>query len=277
MQSLIEIKNLKHSYIDTDGNEIHALNGVSLDIYKGEFLAVIGANGSGKSTLARHLNALLLPTEGKCVVAGMDTADDKNLWNIRQHVGMVFQNPDNQIVAAIVEEDVAFGPENIGVPPAEIRTRVDNALAAVGMTEYAKHAPHLLSGGQKQRVAIAGVLALEPDCIVLDEPTAMLDPRGRIEIVNTVKKLNREKNITVVYITHYMEEAMQADRIIAMEHGVIKMQGRPEEIFTKVKELHALGLETQLAAQAAFDLRQKGIKLADGIISNEELTEELCR
>lgn len=277
MQSLIEIKNLKHSYIDTDGNEIHALNGVSLDIYKGEFLAVIGANGSGKSTLARHLNALLLPTEGKCVVAGMDTADDKNLWNIRQHVGMVFQNPDNQIVAAIVEEDVAFGPENIGVPPAEIRTRVDNALAAVGMTEYAKHAPHLLSGGQKQRVAIAGVLALEPDCIVLDEPTAMLDPRGRIEIVNTVKKLNREKNITVVYITHYMEEAMQADRIIAMEHGVIKMQGKPEEIFTKVKELHALGLETPLAAQAAFDLRREGIKLADGIISNEELTEELCR
>ena len=246
MQSLIEIKNLKHSYIDTDGNEIHALNGVSLDIYKGEFIAVIGANGSGKSTLARHLNALLLPTEGKCIVAGMDTADDKNLWNI-------------------------------GVPPAEIRTRVDNALAAVSMTEYAKHAPHLLSGGQKQRVAIAGVLALEPDCIVLDEPTAMLDPRGRIEIVNTVKKLNREKNITVVYITHYMEEAMQADRIIAMEHGVIKMQGKPEEIFTKVKELHALGLETPLAAQAAFDLRQKGIKLADGIISNEELTEELCR
>lgn len=277
MQSLIEIKNLKHSYIDTDGNDIHALNGVSLDIYKGEFLAVIGANGSGKSTLARHLNALLLPTEGKCIVAGMDTADDKNLWNIRQHVGMVFQNPDNQIVAAIVEEDVAFGPENIGVPPAEIRTRVDNALAAVGMTEYAKHAPHLLSGGQKQRVAIAGVLALEPDCIVLDEPTAMLDPRGRIEIVNTVKKLNREKNITVVYITHYMEEAMQADRIIAMEHGVIKMQGKPEEIFTKVKELHALGLETPLAVQAAFDLRQKGIKLAGGIISNEELTEELCR
>lgn len=277
MQSLIEIKNLKHSYIDTDGNEIRALNGVSLDIYKGEFIAVIGANGSGKSTLARHLNALLLPTEGKCIVAGMDTADDKNLWNIRQHVGMVFQNPDNQIVAAIVEEDVAFGPENIGVPSAEIRTRVDNALAAVGMTEYAKHAPHLLSGGQKQRVAIAGVLALEPDCIVLDEPTAMLDPRGRIEIVNTVKKLNREKNITVVYITHYMEEAMQADRIIAMEHGVIKMQGKPEEIFTKVKELHALGLETPLAAQAAFDLRQEGIKLADGIISNEELTEELCR
>ena len=227
MQSLIEIKNLKHSYIDTDGNEIHALNGVSLDIYKGEFIAVIGANGSGKSTLARHLNALLLPTEGKCIVAGMDTADDKNLWNIRQHVGMVFQNPDNQIVAAIVEEDVAFGPENIGVPPAEIRTRVDNALAAVGMTEYAKHAPHLLSGGQKQRVAIAGVLALEPDCIVLDEPLRCLNPRGALRLINTVKKLNQCKKILpIVYITHIWKKPCMADRIIAMEHGVIKNAGQ---------------------------------------------------
>ncbi len=277
MQNLIEIKNLKHIYTDTDGNEVQALNGVSLTVAQGEFVAIIGANGSGKSTLARHLNALLLPSSGKCIVAGMDTADDNNLWNIRQHVGMVFQNPDNQIVAAIVEEDVAFGPENIGVPPAEIRTRVDNALAAVGMTEYAKHAPHLLSGGQKQRVAIAGVLALEPDCIVLDEPTAMLDPRGRAEIVRTVKKLNREKKITVVYITHYMEEAMQADRVIAMEHGKIKLEGTPKEVFAHVKELHAMGLETPLAAQAAYDLRQKGMKLPAGIISNEELTEELCR
>lgn len=277
MQNLIEIKNLKHVYTDTDGNEIKALDGVSLSIARGEFVAVIGANGSGKSTLARHLNALLLPSEGKCIVAGMDTADADNLWKIRQHVGMVFQNPDNQIVAAIVEEDVAFGPENIGVPPKEIRTRVDNALAAVGMTEYARHAPHLLSGGQKQRVAIAGVLALEPDCIVLDEPTAMLDPRGRSEIVSTVKKLNREKKITVVYITHYMEEAMQADRIIAMEQGKIKMQGTPEEIFARVNELHAMGLETPVAAQVAFDLRQRGVKLPQGIISDERLTEELCR
>ncbi|PWM78328.1 MAG: energy-coupling factor transporter ATPase [Phascolarctobacterium sp.] len=277
MQNLIEIKNLKHVYTDTDGNEIKALDGVSLSIARGEFVAVIGANGSGKSTLARHLNALLLPSEGKCIVAGMDTADADNLWKIRQHVGMVFQNPDNQIVAAIVEEDVAFGPENIGVPPKEIRTRVDNALAAVGMTEYARHAPHLLSGGQKQRVAIAGVLALEPDCIVLDEPTAMLDPRGRSEIVSTVKKLNREKKITVVYITHYMEEAMQADRIIAMEQGKIKMEGTPEEIFARVNELHAMGLETPVAAQVAFDLRQKGVKLPQGIISDERLTEELCR
>lgn len=277
MQNLIEIKNLKHVYTDTDGNEIKALDGVSLSIARGEFVAVIGANGSGKSTLARHLNALLLPSEGKCIVAGMDTADADNLWKIRQHVGMVFQNPDNQIVAAIVEEDVAFGPENIGVPPKKIRTRVDNALAAVGMTEYARHAPHLLSGGQKQRVAIAGVLALEPDCIVLDEPTAMLDPRGRSEIVSTVKKLNREKKITVVYITHYMEEAMQADRIIAMEQGKIKMQGTPEEIFARVNELHSMGLETPVAAQVAFDLRQKGVKLPQGIISDERLTEELCR
>ena len=257
MQSLIEIKNLKHSYIDTDGNEIHALNGVSLDIYKGEFLAVIGANGSGKSTLARHLNALLLPTEGKCIVAGMDTADDKNLWNIRQHVGMVFQNPDNQIVAAIVEEDVAFGPENIGVPPAEIRTRVDNALAAVGMTEYAKHAPHLLSGGQKQRVAIAGVLALEPDCIVLDEPTAMLDPRGRIEIVNTVKKLNREKNITVVYITHYMEEVVDADKIFVMDHGKVVMEGTPKEIYSRVDELKSYRRDVPQVTILADELRKR--------------------
>ena len=277
MQSLIEIKNLKHSYIDTDGNEIHALNGVSLDIYKGEFLAVIGANGSGKSTLARHLNALLLPTEGKCIVAGMDTADDKNLWNIRQHVGMVFQNPDNQIVAAIVEEDVAFGPENIGVPPAEIRTRVDNALAAVGMTEYAKHAPHLLSGGQKQRVAIAGVLALEPDCIVLDEPTALLDPRGRIEIVNTVKKLNREKNITVVYITHYMEEVIDADYVYVMDGGKLVMDGTPRQIFTQVEMLKSMRLDVPQVTELAYELKKAGLPIKDGIIRNEELVEELKR
>lgn len=277
MPNLIEIKNLKHIYNDADGNEIKALDGINLNIARGEFVAVIGANGSGKSTLARHLNALLLPSAGKCIVGGMDTSEEDNLWKIRQHVGMVFQNPDNQIVAAIVEEDVAFGPENIGVPPAEIRIRVDKALAAVGMTEYAGHAPHLLSGGQKQRIAIAGVLALEPDCIVLDEPTAMLDPRGRSEIVATVKKLNREKHITVVYITHYMEEAMQAERVIAMEGGQIKLQGTPREVFAHVKELHAMGLETPLAAQVAYDLRQKGLKLPEGIISNEELTEELCR
>ena len=277
MQSLIEIKNLKHSYIDTDGNEIHALNGVSLDIYKGEFLAVIGANGSGKSTLGAPFECPAFAERKASVLWQAWILRTIKIYGIYASMSVWFFKILTTRLLRQLLRRMCLGPENIGVPPAEIRTRVDNALAAVGMTEYAKHAPHLLSGGQKQRVAIAGVLALEPDCIVLDEPTAMLDPRGRIEIVNTVKKLNREKNITVVYITHYMEEAMQADRIIAMEHGVIKMQGKPEEIFTKVKELHALGLETPLAAQAAFDLRQKGIKLADGIISNEELTEELCR
>ena len=195
MQTIIEVKNLTHVYTDSENKEIKALDGINLEIRQGEFVAVIGANGSGKSTLARHFNALQRPSEGVCLIEGMDTTVEENLWDIRQHVGMVFQNPDNQIVAAIVEEDVAFGPENIGVPTAEIRTRVDAALSAVGMSDYAKHAPHLLSGGQKQRVAIAGVLALEPKCIVLDEPTAMLDPQGRKEIVTTVKKLNREKVI----------------------------------------------------------------------------------
>ena len=273
MQSLIEIKNLKHSYIDTDGNEIHALNGVSLDIYKGEFIAVIGANGSGKSTLARHLNALLLPTEGKCIVAGMDTADDKNLWNIRQHVGMVFQNPDNQIVAAIVEEDVAFGPENIGVPPAEIRTRVDNALAAVGMMEYAKHAPHLLSGGQKQRVAIAGVLALEPDCIVLDEPTAMLDPRGRKEVMDTILKLNREMGMTVVFITHFMEEAVRASRVIVMDNAEILMDGTPREVFRQADRVKAAGLDVPKPAELARALQKRGVPMPDDILTASEFTE----
>ena len=232
MQSLIEIKNLKHSYIDTDGNEIHALNGVSLDIYKGEFLAVIGANGSGKSTLARHLNALLLPTEGKCIVAGMDTADDKNLWNIRQHVGMVFQNPDNQIVAAIVEEDVAFGPENIGVPPAEIRTRVDNALAAVGMTEYAKHAPHLLSGGQKQRVAAARALIMDPGIILADEPTGALDSKNAKTLMKKLSGLNEEENATILMVTHDSNAASYCKRILFIQDGQIFHELRrdtPEE------------------------------------------------
>lgn len=277
MQTIIEVKDLTHVYTDSENKEIKALAGINLEIGQGEFVAVIGANGSGKSTLARHFNALQRPSEGVCLIEGMDTAVEENLWNIRQHVGMVFQNPDNQIVAAIVEEDVAFGPENIGVPTAEIRPRVEAALTAVGMSDYAKHAPHLLSGGQKQRVAIAGVLALEPKCIVLDEPTAMLDPQGRKEIVTTVKKLNREKGITVVYITHYMEEALQADRIIVMGEGKIKMQGTPQEVFSHVSELYALGLEAPLAAKVAADLRQSGLELQQGIITNEELAESLCR
>ncbi len=274
---MIKIEDLKHYYTDADGNTVKALDGVSLEIEQGEFVAVIGANGSGKSTMARHLNALLLPTEGKVMVSGLDTCDEDKLWDIRQQVGMVFQNPDNQIVAAIVEEDVAFGPENIGVPQAEIRPRVEKALAAVGMSDYAKHAPHLLSGGQKQRVAIAGIMALEPKCIVLDEPTAMLDPQGRKEIVATVSKLNKEKNITIVYITHYMTEALAADRVVVMEKGHIRFMGTPKEVFSRVDELEQLGLEAPLAAKAANELRKGGLKLPKDIITDEELAQALCQ
>lgn len=274
---MIKIENLKHYYTDVDGNTVKALDGVSLEIEQGEFVAVIGANGSGKSTMARHINALLLPTEGKLLVDGMDTSDEEQLWKIRQHVGMVFQNPDNQIVAAIVEEDVAFGPENIGVPQEEIRPRVEKALAAVGMSDYAKHAPHLLSGGQKQRVAIAGIMALEPKCIVLDEPTAMLDPQGRKEIVATVTKLNKEKKITIVYITHYMTEALAADRVVVMEKGHIRFMGTPKEVFSRVDELEHLGLEAPLAAKVASELRKSGMKLSQDIITDEELAQALCQ
>mgnify|MGYP000168769893 CR=1 FL=1 len=287
---MIKIENLKHYYTDADGKEVKALDGVSLDIEQGEFVAVIGANGSGKSTLARHLNALLLPTEGKVSINGMDTQNEADLWNIRQQVGMVFQNPDNQIVAAIVEEDVAFGPENIGVPGPEIRPRVKKALAAVGMTERVERAlgsvnmtrfrhksPLKLSGGQKQRVAIAGIIAMEPKCIVLDEPTAMLDPQGRKEVVATVSKLNKEKHMTIVYITHYMVEALAADRVVVMNKGHICFTGTPREVFSRVDELEKLGLEAPLAAKVASELRKSGVKLPQNIITDEELAQALCQ
>lgn len=277
MQPIIEVKNLVHVYTDGQNNNIKALDSINLSIAPGEFVAIIGTNGSGKSTLARHFNALLQPTSGKCFVNGLDTTIEENTWNVRQTIGMVFQNPDNQIVAAIVEEDVAFGPENIGVPHAEIRPRVEAALAAVNMTEYAKHAPHLLSGGQKQRIAIAGVLALRPQCIVFDEPTAMLDPRGRKDIVNIVLKLNKEQKITIVYITHKMEEAILADRVIAMENGKIVMEGTPSEVFGQVKKIRELGLEAPLPAEVAENLRQCGHKLNQDIITDEELAVALCR
>ena len=272
----IDIKDLSHIYTDTENNEVLARDKVNLAIRPGEFVAVIGTNGSGKSTLARHLNALLLPSEGTVKIQGMDTLDETKLWEIRQNVGMVFQNPDNQIVAAVVEEDVAFGPENIGVPPDEIRQRVEDALKAVGMTEYRTRAPHLLSGGQKQRVAIAGTLALGSNCIVLDEPTAMLDPQGRKEIVGTVRKLNKEKHITVVYITHNMVEAIHADRVVVMKKGRILFQGTPQEVFSRVEELEELGLEAPLAAKVAFELRKTGMKLPQGIITNEDLAQALA-
>lgn len=277
MQPIIEVKNLVHVYTDGQNNNIKALDSIDLSIAQGEFVAIIGTNGSGKSTLARHFNALLQPTSGKCFVNGLDTTIEENTWNVRQTIGMVFQNPDNQIVAAIVEEDVAFGPENIGVPHAEIRPRVEAALAAVNMTEYAKHAPYLLSGGQKQRIAIAGVLALRPQCIVFDEPTAMLDPRGRKDIVNIVLKLNKEQKITIVYITHKMEEAILADRVIAMENGKIVMEGTPSEVFGQVKKIRELGLEAPLPAEVAEVLRQCGHKLNRNIITDEELAAALCQ
>ena len=276
MEPVIETKGLKHVYIDSDNNPVTALDGIDLQIMPGEFVAVIGANGSGKSTLARHFNALLLPSEGSVNVHGLDTLDENNLWQIRQDTGMVFQNPDNQIVAAIVEEDVAFGPENIGVPTEELRKRVEDALRSVDMLEYREHAPHLLSGGQKQRVAIAGTLALGSRCIVLDEPTAMLDPKGRKEILNTMLKLNKEQHITVVYITHFMTEALQADRVIVMSKGKIEFQGTPKEVFSRVVELEKLGLEAPLAAKFAFELRKSGAKLPAGIITNEELADALA-
>ena len=276
MDPVIETAGLTHVYADADNNQVTALDKIDLQIEAGEFVAVIGANGSGKSTLARHFNALLLPTEGSVKVHGLDTLAEDNLWKIRQNTGMVFQNPDNQIVAAIVEEDVAFGPENIGVPTEELKQRVEGALRSVDMLEYREHAPHLLSGGQKQRIAIAGTLALGSDCIILDEPTAMLDPKGRKEILNTMLKLNREQRITVVYITHFMTEAVQADRVIVMSEGKIEFQGTPKEVFSRVDELEKLGLVAPMAAKFAFELRKSGVKLPQGIITNEELAAALA-
>lgn len=274
-ETMIEVNHLSHLYVDENGNDVCALDDVSLTIRRGEFVAIIGTNGSGKSTLAKHFNVLLQPTTGNVTVCGFDTLDDEHIWNIRQHVGMVFQNPDNQIVAAVVEEDVAFGPENLGVPSAEIRKRVDDALAAVNMTEYAEHGPHLLSGGQKQRIAIAGVLAMKPDCIVLDEPTAMLDPKGRLEVLETIHRLNKEEGITIVIITHFMEEAVTADRVVVMKNGVKLQEGTPREIFTQVDTLKDLGLDVPVAAEVASKLIQKGVDIPNDIITNDELGDAL--
>ncbi len=254
-----------------------ALDQVDFTVRRGEFVAVLGMNGSGKSTLARHFNALLVPREGTVLVDGMDTREDKHLWAIRDRVGMVFQNPDNQIVAAVVEEDVAFGPENQGLPSAEIRRRVEEALAAVGMIHMAQRAPHLLSGGQKQRVAIAGALALRPACLILDEPTAMLDPSGRAEVGEVVRRLNRELGMAVVWITHFMEEAAEADRVVVMAGGKVVLEGAPQEVFTQTGRLRDLRLDVPPAVAAAERLRQSGVKLPEGILTLEELVEALCR
>ena len=273
----IQVTDMSHVYHEGQPNEHRALDHINLTVARGEFLAVLGTNGSGKSTLAKHFNALLLPTAGKCQVAGMDTADSQELWRVRQEVGMVFQNPDNQIIAAIVEDDVAFGPENLGVPTDEIRQRVREALQAVHMEKYRKFAPHLLSGGQKQRIAIAGALAMHTHCLVLDEPTAMLDPVGRAEVLAVVKRLHEEQGITIIYITHFMEEAAAADRVLVMDQGHIAVQGTPREIFTDVSGMKKRGLEVPLAAELAWRLRQQGVRLPVDILTNEDLVEALCQ
>lgn len=274
--TMLRMEGLCHAYRNENGEEMLALDHVDLCIGRGEFVAVIGRNGSGKSTLAKHMNALLIPESGVCLVCGIDTRDTAQVWDIRQTVGMVFQNPDNQIVASIVEEDVAFGPENLGLPPAEISRRVEEALRQVGMQEYRLHGPHLLSGGQKQRVAIAGVLAMQPRCLVLDEPTAMLDPVGRKEVLEAVCRLHREEGITVVYITHFMEEAVMAGRVVVMDEGRVIMDGPPEVIFDRVEQIRALGLDVPVAADVAAHLRQQGVAVPAGVITEEGLAAALC-
>lgn len=275
MDNIISVEGVEFEYAKEEGT-LKALDGIDMGINSGEFIAVIGHNGSGKSTLAKHLNAILKPTKGSVTVKNMDTRDDSRLWDIRQAAGMVFQNPDNQIVATVVEEDVAFGPENLGVESSEIRVRVKEALEAVDMYEFRKKGPHLLSGGQKQRVAIAGVIAMKPDCIIFDESTAMLDPSGRIEVMSTIRKLNKQEGITIIHITHFMEEAVDADRVIVMEEGRIVMQGRPREIFVQVDKLKSLGLDVPFMTELAYELSKAGIKIDSDILTVDEMVNSLC-
>lgn len=278
MKDIITVDNLIFEYTDEDtGEKNRVLDNVSLNVKEGEFLAVLGHNGSGKSTLAKHFNAILLPTDGKVFVDGIDTSDESRLFDIRRRVGMVFQNPDNQMVATIVEEDVAFAPENLGVPREEIRERVDNALETVGMTAFKRHAPHMLSGGQKQRVAIAGVLAMQPEILVMDEPTAMLDPNGRAEVIQTIKKLNREMGMTVILITHYMDEAVQADRVIVVDSGHISMEGAPRDIFPQVDRLVDLGLDTPQSTYLIYMLNKLGLDFNPRVLNDKECAEEIIK
>ncbi len=277
---IIRAKDVVFEYIkrDEEGNVegiVTAVDKVSLDVSQGQFIAILGHNGSGKSTLAKHMNGILYPTEGTIWVDGKDTKDEKELWNIRQSTGMVFQNPDNQIIGQVVEEDVGFGPENMGVPTKEIWERVEESLRAVGMYEYRKHSPNKLSGGQKQRVSIAGVLAMHPKCIVLDEPTAMLDPKGRKEVIRAVRGLNQVEGMTVILITHYMEEIIYADKVFVMDQGKIAMEGTPREIFSQVEKLKALRLDVPQVTLLAHELKKKGIALPEGILTTEELIEAL--
>lgn len=279
---MIETKNLSFIYREEDMEsgeikEEKVLKDINIEIEKGSFTAVLGHNGSGKSTLAKHFNAILLPSGGKVYVKGMDTADENNIFNIRQSAGMIFQNPDNQMVAALVEDEVAFAPENLGVEPKEIRRRVDECLEIVNMTKYAQSSPSKLSGGQKQRVAIASVLAMNPEILILDEPTAMLDPKGRSEVIKTIKMLNEEKDITVVLITHYMDEAAQADRTVVIDDGEIVLDGTPKEVFKNVEKLKSLGLDVPQVTELAYELRKMGIEISDDVLTVDECFDEIIR
>ncbi|SHH84349.1 energy-coupling factor transport system ATP-binding protein [Clostridium collagenovorans DSM 3089] len=276
-ENMIQCEDLYYEYIKEDGESKIALDGLNLEVKQGEFLVILGHNGSGKSTLAKHFNALHIPSSGNILVDNLNTREEENLWDIRKRVGMVFQNPDNQIVATIVEEDVAFGPENLGVEPSEIRKRVDEALKQVHMYEYRKHGPHLLSGGQKQRIAIAGILAMKTKCIVLDEPTAMLDPFGRKEVLNTMLELNKNFGITIVLITHFMEEAVNADRVIVLDKGNIINEGTPREIFSKVKIMKEIGLDVPQVTELAYELQKEGINISTDIINIDEMVDTLCQ
>ncbi len=280
-RNMLSTDKLVFEYIrrDEEGNVesiARALDEVSLEVKRGEFVAILGHNGSGKSTVAKHINALLTPTEGTVVVNGMDTKDEEHLWDIRRSAGMVFQNPDNQIIATVVEEDVAFGPENIGVPTEEIWRRVEESLTAVGMTAYRSHSPNKLSGGQKQRVAIAGIMAMRPECIILDEPTAMLDPVGRREVMRTVHELNKNEGVTILLITHYMDEVIDADRVIVMDGGKVVMQGTPKEIFSQVERLKEYRLDVPQVTELAYELKKEGVPLPDGILTVQEFKAAYC-
>lgn len=276
--SMIKCDKVIFKYAGHDENDVkYAVNDVSFSVKKGEFLVILGHNGSGKSTIAKHMNALLVPTEGTVVVGGLDTSDMNNLWDIRAKAGMVFQNPDNQLVATIVEEDVAFGPENLGIEPSEIRKRVDESLEKVGMLEYKRHAPHLLSGGQKQRIAIAGILAMKPECIIFDEPTAMLDPSGRKEVLRNIKEINEKYGITIILITHYMDEAAQADRVIVMDGGKIILEGIPRDVFSKVETMKKIGLDVPQVTEICYELQKNGININTDILNVDEMVEALCQ
>ena len=280
MSNLVEANNLEYEYVKLDDEgkieeRYKAVDGVDLSVKAGDFIAILGHNGSGKSTLAKHINAILKPTRGTVFVNGFDTRDDSKVWEIRQSAGMVFQNPDNQIIGTMVDEDVAFGPENIGIEREQIWRRVENALRAVGMWEYRSHSPNRLSGGQKQRVAIAGVVAMKPACIVLDEPTAMLDPNGRLEVIKTVRELNKTENVTIILITHYMEEVIEADRVFVMDQGKIALSGTPREVFSQVERLKELRLDVPQVTMLAHKLRRAGIPLPEGILTSAELVRAL--